>query len=529
MLRARQSLRGMVTSPHHLASEAGLRVLRAGGNAVEAAVAAAAVLAVVYPHMNGIGGDAFWLVAEPGAKPVGIRACGFSGAGAGADLFRKAGFSAVPARGALAANTVAGTVSGWQQALALAAPWGKPLPLEALLEEAVHHAESGYPISTFQAEVSATHLAILRDVPGFSTHFLADCQPTPPGAILKQPALAATLRRLAADGLDSFYRGAVAASLAADFARFGLPLTAADLAAYRAEICEPLSLEIRGGIRLYNHPPPSQGLASLIILGLAGRLDLGERDGFAHVHGLVEATKHAFAARDRVVGDPAVTKADPCVYLEPAWLDRTAAAIDMARASGPDLRPAPGDTVWLGAIDGAGRRVSMIQSVYMKFGSGVVLPETGILWQNRGAAFDLAPGPREVGPRRLPFHTLNPAMADFPDGRQMAYGTMGADGQPQFQSALFSRYAFFGADLQEAVTAPRWLLGRNRADEPTRLLLEDRFDLEVVARLREAGHDIRLVAPFTHQMGHAHAIVRRADGLIEGASDPRSDGAAAGF
>ncbi len=527
MLRARQSLRGMVTSPHHLASEAGLRILRAGGNAVEAAVATAAVLAVIYPHMNGIGGDSFWLVAEPGRKPVGIRAAGFSGAAVDAGLFRKHEHTSIPARGPLSSNTVAGTVAGWGSALDLAASWGSPLPVEKLLAEAVFHAEAGFPVSTFQSEVSQTHLEILGGVPGFADHFLLDGRATPAGTLLKQPALARTLKRLGDEGLDSFYRGAIAASLAADFRRHGLPLTAADLADYRAEICEPLSTEVRG-IRIFNHPPPTQGIASLIILALADRLGIAEADGFDHVHGLVEATKHAFDVRDRIVGDPSTAGGDPCAYLEPGWLDGIAASIDRRRAAGPEVRPVHGDTVWLGVIDGEGRRVSMIQSVYMKFGSGVVLPETGILWHNRGAAFDLDPGPREIGPRRLPFHTLNPAMADFPDGRRMVYGTMGADGQPQFQAALFTRYAFFGRDLQDAITAPRWLLSR-KVGEPTRLHIEDRFEPAVVAALRAAGHDVSVQAPFTHQVGHAGAIVRHASGIIDGASDPRSDGSAAGF
>jgi gamma-glutamyltranspeptidase/glutathione hydrolase len=517
----------MVTSPHHLASEAGLRILRGGGNAVEAAVATAAVLAVVYPHMNGIGGDAFWLLAEPGQKPVGIRAAGFSGAGVDRELFRNAGETSIPARGPLSANTVAGTVSGWARALDLASPWGSGLALDALLEEAVFHAESGFPVSTFQHEVSETHFDVLRAVPGFADHFLAGGRPIPAGRILKQPALGRTFRTLAREGLDSFYRGTVAAALARDFRHYGLPLGAADLADYRAEITEPISAVIRG-IRIYNHPPPSQGIASLVILALADRLGISEADGFDHVHGLVEATKRAFVARDQVVGDPSTARGDPCAYLEPSWLERTAATIDRKRVSDIQLRAVHGDTVWLGVIDGAGRRVSMIQSVYLKFGSGVVLPETGILWHNRGGAFDLEPGPREIGPRRMPFHTLNPAMADFPDGRRLVYGTMGADGQPQFQAALFSRYAFFGKDLQEAVSAPRWLLSR-KVGEATRLHIEDRFDRGVVEALSNAGHNVTVAAPFTHQMGHAHALVRHASGLIEGASDPRSDGAAAGF
>lgn len=530
MFRARQARRGMVTSPHHLASEAGLRVLRSGGNAVEAAVAAAATLAVVYPHMNGIGGDSFWLVAEPGKTPVAIRAAGFSGRDVDAALYRGAGLDAVPVRGTLAANTVPGTVKGWRDALDLASGWGGPLPLDALLEDAIHYAEAGYPVSSFQAEVSVTHGDLLGAVPGFAAHFLGPAgAPTPAGSLLKQPALGRTLRRLVGEGLDAFYSGSIAAAVAADCARVGVPLDAEDLADFQTDRVAPLALEVRG-IRLFNHPPPTQGLASLIILGLFDRLGVGEADGFGHIHGLVEATKRAFAVRDADIGDPRLMRGDPARYLAADRLAAEAAAIDPHRAADWRTRQGAGDTVWLGAVDSEGRTVSMIQSVYLKFGSGVVLPETGILLQNRGAAFELdQTGPRAIGPRRFPFHTLNPAMAEFPDGRRMVYGSMGGDGQPQFQAALFSRYAFFGQELQAAILAPRWLLGRSATDAETTLRIEDRIDVDTMAALAAAGHRIVKVAPVTSQMGHAGAIVLHADGLIEGASDPRSDGAAAGF
>jgi len=421
-------------------------------------------------------------------------------------------------------------VKGWRDALDLASDWGRALSIDALLEDAIHHAEAGYPVSAFQAEVSVTHGDLLRDVPGFAAHFLQPGgSPTPPGSLLRQPALGRTLRRLAGEGLEAFYSGSVAAAIAADCARIGVPLAADDLAEFRTDRVAPLALDVRG-IRLFNHPPPTQGLASLIILGLFDRLGIREADGFDHIHGLVEATKRAFIVRDEAIGDPRLMRVDPARHLDTAWLDGEAAAIDPQRAADWHSRPGAGDTVWLGVVDGEGRAVSMIQSVYLKFGSGVVLPDTGILLQNRGAAFRLdQSGPRAIGPRRFPFHTLNPAMAEFPDGRRMVYGSMGGDGQPQFQAALFSRYALFGQELQAAISAPRWLLGRSATDAATMLRIEDRIDPDILAALAEAGHSIVKVAPVTSQMGHAGAIVLHADGLIEGASDPRSDGAAAGF
>jgi gamma-glutamyltranspeptidase/glutathione hydrolase len=221
---------------------------------------------------------------------------------------------------------------------------------------------------------------------------------------------------------------------------------------------------------------------------------------------------------------------DPAAFLQPEALDRMAARIVPDRALPWPAPPTGGDTIWLGAVDAHGMAVSFIQSIFFEFGSGTVLPESGIHWQNRGASLLLgSDGPRRLAAGHKPFHTLNPALATFDDGRVMVYGTMGGEGQPQTQAALFTRYALGGAGLQEAITAPRWLLGRTWGEESVTLKLEDRFSAETVHALRGAGHDIEMVAPFTSMMGHAGAIVRHADGFIEGATDPRSDGAASGF
>lgn len=535
MLHTFRSRRGMVTAPHHLASEAGLRVLREGGTAIEATVAMAATLAVVYPHMTAIGGDGFWLVAAPGQEPVAIEACGGAAALATPEFYRRQGLAAIPWRGPLAANTVAATVAGWQEALALGTALGGRLPLDRVLEDAVWHAENGFAVTDSQHALTRDKLAELREAPGFAAAFLDDGAPPRAGTTLKLPALARTLRRLGSDGLDSFYRGPLARAIAADLARLGAPVGAADLAACRARRRAALSVPLRripgGGARLWNFPPPTQGLASLIILALFDRLEVAAAEGFAHVHGLIEATKQAFRVRDRVVGDPAAMTGRAEDHLEPARLDAMAAAIDMACAA-PWPHPAnPGDTVWMGAIDGNGVAVSFIQSIYFEFGSGCVLPETGIVWQNRGCSFALeGAGPRLLAPGRLPFHTLNPALARFADGRTMVYGTMGGEGQPQTQAAVFTRYARFGQELQAAVSAPRWLLGKTWGEETMTLKLESRFDPALVAALAAAGHALEVrPEPFTAMMGHAGAVVRHADGRLEGASDPRSDGTAAGY
>jgi gamma-glutamyltranspeptidase/glutathione hydrolase len=527
MLHTCTGRRGMVTSPHHLASQAGLEILRSGGSATEATVAMAATLAVVCPHMTGIGGDGFWLVSRPGRRPVGIDAAGATGLGVTSELYRRSGLASIPWRGPLAAITVAGTVSGWKMALEIDAS-DNPLPLKQILRDAIDYAENGAPVSAAQAALAAQKSEELRYVFGFAETYMPAGCPLKPLSLLKQPALAATLHRLASDGLDSFYRGATGAAVAADLSRAGSPLGSGDLERHTARRREPLSVEVSGA-KLFNFPPPTQGLASLMILALFDRLRVAAGEGFDHVHGLVESTKQAFLVRDREIGDPDDMTSDPADFLAAEFLDTMAARIDRAQALAWPAAPSGGDTVWLGAIDDAGRSTSMIQSLYFEFGSGIVLPETGVVWQNRGAAFNLEGGRNMLRPCRRPMHTLNPAMAHFSDGRHMVYGTMGGEGQPQTQAAIFARYAWFGMPLQQAVTAPRWLLGRTWGDPSTTLKLEDRFDERLYSSLAAAGHRVEIVEPFSNLMGHAGAIVRHSHGVLEGASDPRSDGAAVSY
>jgi oxamate amidohydrolase len=518
---------GMVTAPHDLAAQSGLAVLRDGGNAIEAIVAAAATIAVVYPHMNGIGGDGFWLIVKPGQPPIGIAACGGAARAASPALYADRGLTAIPTRGPLAANTVAGTIAGWTSALELSAAMGGRLTLDRLLADAVDYAERGFPTSRSQSATTAAKLGELRDVPGFAAAYTPEPAAMP--GLFRQPRLGALLRDLARAGLDDFYRGAIARRIAADLARAGSPVALEDLAACRAERVEPLSLTVADAT-VYNLPPPTQGLASLLILGIFERLGVREAESYAHLHGLVEATKRAFIVRNAEVADPAVMRRSPADLLNAETIDRLARDIDPRRAlPWPHVAP-PGDTIWMGAIDREGCAVSFIQSLYWEFGSGVVLEDTGITWQNRGSSFSLQPGAlNALAPGRRPFHTLNPAAALFDDGRTMVYGTMGGEGQPQTQAAIFTRHARFGQPLQQAIAAPRWLLGRTWGDETTTLKLEPGFDPAVVEALRQVGHAVEMVAPRNDLMGHAGALVRHADGSIDGATDPRSDGGVAGY
>jgi gamma-glutamyltranspeptidase/glutathione hydrolase len=518
----------MVVAPHHLAAQSGLAVLREGGNAVEAMVAAAATIAVVYPHMNSIGGDGFWLIAEPGKRPFGIDACGAAATAASPAFYAAHGCTEIPARGPLAALTAAGTVSGWAKALDLASRWGgKPLPLPRLLADAITYAEEGVPVADNLADTLAASRAVLEDMPCFKALFLAEGLPQS-GNILKNPALAVTLRRLAQAGLGDFYRGEIARSMAEDLEAAGSPLRLSDLAAQEAAAVTPLSVRLKAG-EVFNLPPPTQGLASLLILALYDRMAAEAPDGFDHIHRLVEATKAAFRIRDYAAIDPRHVLAPPESFLTEAFIAGLAAGIDPARAQAwPAPKPDAGDTVWMGAIDSEGRAVSFIQSTFWEFGSGLVLPKTGVTWHNRGVSFSLDPAsPRALQPWRKPFHTLNPALALLNDGRAMVYGTRGGEGQPQTQAAVFTRYVHHGYELQAAVTAPRWLLGRTVGAPSTALKLEARVPPAVFEALRAAGHETEWLPEFSSAVGHAGALVLHPNGVISGAFDPRSDGSVA--
>lgn len=523
--------RGIAVAPHALASQSALAVLREGGNAVEAMVAAAATIAVVYPHMNGLGGDNFWLIHEPGGaqEVIGIDACGAAAAGARREAYTG---GAIPFRGGSAALTVAGAVSGWDEALAVSRErLGGRLPLSRLLADAIDYARHGVPVTRSQARNTAAKQAELESLPGFASVFLPRGAAPDAGSLFFQPRMADTLEHLARAGLDDFYRGDLGQRMADELAASGSPLVRADLQAHRALRRDPLVLRHRHG-RVYNMPPPTQGLVSLIILGLLDRLDIDRYDPLSadYVHAAAESVKQAFAVRDRHITDPAHMQVRAESFLEPAALDAMAARICMTRAAPWGAGKGPADTVWLGVIDGEGRAVSLIQSIYHEFGSGVVLPSTGIAWQNRGASFSLDPAHiNALVPGKKPFHTLNPGLALLHDGRTMVYGNMGGDGQPQSQSAIFTRSVVYGMDPQAAVEAPRWLLGRTWGQTSDTLKLEGRFPEATVQSLRERGHEVEVYGDFDETFGHAGCLFRATGGAMEGGFDPRSDGAVAAF
>lgn len=325
------STHGMAVAPHHLASQSALAILREGGSAIEAMVAAAAAIAVVYPHMNGLGGDGFWLIVPPEGDPIAIDASG--AAGSLATLEAYAGQRHIPHRGPQAALTVAGTVSGWDEALRISRDLtGRALPVARLLADAIGYAEDGIPVTASQAHATASKLEELRHQPGFSETWLVAGEAPRPGSRFRQPALAGTLRMLASDGLDSFYRGPLAERLAQGMAALGMPVTLGDLQAHRARRPGPLTLQHQQGT-LWNLAPPTQGLVSLAILGITDRLKMADADDAQTVHRIVEATKRAFALRDAHITDPRHLDVDVQQLLTPEALQPLADSIDDASAS----------------------------------------------------------------------------------------------------------------------------------------------------------------------------------------------------
>lgn len=537
------ALQGMVTTPHYLASQSGLAVLRKGGTAADAAIAAAAVLSVVYPHMCGLGGDSFWLIynAKKGELRA-LNASGRAGERASIEFYRKHGLNKIPARGWLAANTVPGAVSGFEAAFELSkAGMGSQLAFKELLKDAINYAKNGFAVGPSLAcwlcvntDAKGGEQRNLQRFKGFAGEFLKrDGAPYAAGEVLRQPELAKTLEILAEKGAREFYDGGIAQKICEDIEKNGGLLTLADFKSHKADWVEPISVPYRE-YRAYNLPPNTQGMASLEILNILNNFDLKKYgEGTAdYYHLLTEATKLAFKDRDRYLTDPAFAEIPLKELLSAGHGKAQAAQISMekARADNKPMDPG-GDTVWLGAYDRAGNAVSLIQSIYHDFGSGVIAGDTGVLLQNRGSYFSLDEEHINcLMPGKRTFHTLNSAML-FKDGKPfLIYGTMGGEGQPQTQAAIVTRIIDFGMNPQEAVDAPRFLFGRTWGDDANDLKLEGRILQEAARELARRGHTVKMADDFTDITGHAGAILVHQDtGVLQGAADPRGCGLAAAW
>ncbi len=519
--------RAAVASPHELASAAGLDVLRRGGSAVDAMVAVNSTLGVVYPHMSGAGGDAFWLIhdAATGRQHV-LNASGRAAQAATRDSYRG---DAIEPRGPRAALTVPGAVDGWVRAHER---FGR-LSLGECLASAIAYAEEGFPVPASLERFAVEAVELLSALPATAAVFLhADGSPYRRGEILRNRGLASTLEAIAESGSEAFYRGPIAERIAGYLAANGGVLSAEDFAAHRSDWVDPLRVAYRG-FTAVAPPPNSQSFAGLQILGALEHHDVGALadDPVRYVDLLVRATARAFQDRDRYLTDPLHMERSAEDLLAPDYLAELADELGRGAPPEPLLKPAAaGDTTFSCAVDADGNAAAVIQSIYHEWGSGVVGGDTGVLMQNRGSFFSLDPDHANcLAPGKRTAHTLCAAMLLGAEGPVLVYGTMGGEGQPQTQAAIATRVVDFGMNVQEAIDAPRWLLGRTWGDDHRGLRLEGRFGEAVAAELAALGHEhVSLTEPFDVLMGHAQAIQIFPERL-EAAFDPRSDGAALGI
>ena len=516
---------GMVATPHPLATAAGVEALRAGGTAMDAAVAANAMLAVVYCNACGLGGDAFALVWDPAEHRLhGFNGSGRSPAGLSIDEVRSRGHDTMPQRGALTID-VPGAVDAWAQLLER---FGRRSLADALFPAAAA-AEDGYALTgvnvrsirsalpTFDADARAV-FEVAGDV----------------GDRFRQPLLAATLRAIADGGRNAYYAGPIGVEIARAVQAAGGVLDASDLAAHRGDWVEPIST-VYHGVEVATIPPNSQGITTLMALNILSTLDwpMGEPMSAERIHAQVEAVKVAWSERDRCVADPDRRLADLSELLSDdhaGWLASRLSPEEAHRYT--PTNPPGGGTVYLCAADADGMFVSLIESNYMGFGSGIMGGSTGIMLQNRGAYFSLDPShPNALEPGARTLHTLMPGMLLRDGTADVALGAMGGDGQPQTMVQLVTGLVDDGLDPQAVVDRPRWVAQTDGPFTPLDILSieSDAVGEPVLEALRARGHAVETVEPRTPLMGWAQVIRRRVDGTYEGGADPRADSLAAGL
>lgn len=508
----------VVCTSQPLAAQAGLQMLAQGGNAVDAAIATAIALTVVEPVMNGIGSDAFALVWDHG------KLQGLNASGRAPRAWSHARFvthKTMPTEG-WDSVTVPGAVSAW---VALSERYGR-LPFATLFQPAIDYASRGFLVSPVVAHQWQVQLLRLSSQPGFAAAFAADGRAPLPGELFRFPEQADTLRDIAGTRGESFYRGALAHKIAAFSAACGGALDLQDLEAHRCDWVEPIAQDYRGH-QVHEIPPNGQGIAALMALGMLGHFDLATLapDSCDSLHLQIEAMKLAFADVYRHVADPNAMEIAHASLLDPQYLASRASLISMDLARHPQYgMPPPSGTVYLAAADSAGMMVSCIQSNYRGFGSGVVVPGTGISLQNRGAGFSLEPGhPNQVAGGKRPFHTIVPAFLTRGSNAVMSFGVMGGDMQPQGHVQMVVRLLDYGQNPQSAADAPRWKIAANGS-----LLLESTIAETTAAELAARGHQVVMAPPGSLDFGAAQLIYRMQDGYLA-ASEPRRDGQAVGF
>jgi gamma-glutamyltranspeptidase/glutathione hydrolase len=538
--------RGAVVAPHHLAASAGLQVLADGGTAIDAAIATNAVLAVVMPSACGIGGDAFWLIWDAAEhRQLALNGSGRAPAAVDAETLRNRGLAHLPLRGGLSI-TVPGGVRSWGDAHER---FGR-LDRDRILTPAIELADGGFPAwEGFIDAVERTADWVNRDLGPAGRPWLATYRPAGrawrPGAIVRLPALAATLRRLATEGFGALYEGETAEALARTLAAAGSAIIADDLAAHESTWTEPISTSYRGAI-VTTHPPNSQGAVALEILNMLETFEPPATSTFAGgggdarwIHLGIEASKLAMADRDANLADPTFRDVPIARLLDKSYAEDTAGRIDPRTAAIParSASPVGGGTIYLAVVDGDGNAVSLIESNYMGFGSGILDPKTGVHFHNRGSYFSLDPAhPNVLEPGKRPLHTLMPGMLLRPDPSGelrpwVIVGSMGGDAQPQIHAQVVSSLVDGGLDAQQAVSAPRWFVEPEvHFAPPIEVRIEPRFSSSVLEELRAMGHPLTETEPFHPLLGHCHAIElveggpAAEDGSVAAATDPRSAG-----
>jgi gamma-glutamyltranspeptidase len=518
--------RGMVAAPHYLAAEAGIDLLKAGGNAIDAAIAASAMLQVVYPFVCGLGGDVFMIIYEAkSGKLYGLNGSGRSPKAATIERYHELGYTTMPTWGIHTIN-IPGCADGWGAA---SQRFGRLGPAQSLAP-AISYAEEGFAVGPGLQSALTTVSARPETHRSWYTHFLPEGKIPDVGSIMRFPTLARTLRTIAKEGPEVFYRGAIADQIAAFFAQEGGLITREDLAAHHSDWVTPLSVSF-AGLDVYELPPNTQGITALQMLGMLDQQPLGDHALSPQtVHTAVEAKKIAFADRAAYLTDPAFMRVNPTDLIAPDYLKRRSALIDPTRAKSSVVPGSlNGDTVYLCTADREGNVVSLIQSNYMGFGSGVVVDDAGIVLHNRGAYFSLDPSAANaLAPAKRTLHTLIPSLA-LRNGRPaIVFGTMGGDGQAQTHLQVYTAVARFGLNMQQAIEMPRWIHGATSNGEA--LLVEGRFPTETVEALRQLGHEVQVGDDWQTVMGYAQGIIFDQDsGVMQGGSDPRAEGIAAGW
>jgi gamma-glutamyltranspeptidase/glutathione hydrolase len=521
--------RGMVATPHPQATLAGIDVLRRGGNAVDAAIAANAVLTVVYAACCGIGGDAFWLIYDPKSREaVSYNGTGRTPKAASLERLRGPNGPVLPQRGALSV-TVPGAVRSWEDVGREHGTRG----LDELLAPAEAYARDGYVVGDVAAAYFAAGTALLEADREAERVFLGHGVPRA-GEVVRNADLAATLATIRARGADGFYAGRVAERIVRTLNARGNPMSLDDLAAHRTERTQPLRIAWNGR-ELLAHPPNSQGATMLMAMGMLEADRNVDEPTWNHL--AIEAMKCAIGERNANFADPAFHDCGIAATLTAQRLAQLRATLDPQRARATASAPDRGDTIFLCVVDENGGAVSLIESLFMGFGSGIVAQDTGIVLHNRGAYFSVVPGhPNVYAGGKRPLHTLSPPMV-LRDGRpELVFGTMGGDGQPQIQVQLLHQIYDRGMNVQQALDMPRWIFGRHRIDgradigAADSVIVESRMDPHITAALRECGHVVHEIGAYRNEMGHAHAIAIDADrGTLAGGGDPRADSLALGY